>query len=180
MTAVCAFMAKGYVAESIFRVSRWHTADKGKILEIVKAALEELGLPREQFVGHSFQIGAAATSENRPGRLRDHEVGQVEQQSIPPVSQDTKGESSISNCSSISETYGTVVHDGISIAVLSHVYSYSWLPEYRPGTRVFPASGCLNNVRQPLRIIMRIQGNPNLTVWGRSGHYVTLALGPSS
>ena len=86
---------------------------RARFSEIVKASLEELGLPQEQFFG-----------KNWAGGLQDH-VGQVEQRSIPSVPQDTKGESSISDCSSISETYCTVIDDGITISILSHVYSYS-------------------------------------------------------
>ena len=100
---------------------------KARFSESVKAALEELGLPQEQFVGHSFQDRSCHNCGTIwPGGLNDHDVRQVEQRSIPLVPQDTKRQSSISNCSSISETYSAVVDNGIAISLLSCVYSHSF------------------------------------------------------
>ena len=62
MTAVCAFMEqRGFVAGSIFVFPDGTLLTKARFSEIVKAPLEELGLPPEQFVGYSFQIAAATT-----------------------------------------------------------------------------------------------------------------------
>ena len=59
MAAVCAFMVQRGTCTSLgpfFVFPDGTPLTKVRFLEIVKAALEELGLPQEQFVGHSFQI----------------------------------------------------------------------------------------------------------------------------
>ena len=78
-------------------------------------------------MGHSFQI-RAATAMAQPGL----EVSMITMSGrrnsaafLRYIPQDAKGESSVGNCPSISETYGTVGDDGIAISLLSHVYSYS-------------------------------------------------------
>ena len=61
--AVCAFMAeRGTSPGPFFTFPDSTPLTKARFVGIVRAALEELGLPREQFAGHSFRIGAATTA----------------------------------------------------------------------------------------------------------------------
>ena len=63
VAAVCAFMAqRGTSPGPFFLFPDGSPLTKARFVEIVRAALEELGLPREQFAGHSFRIGAATTA----------------------------------------------------------------------------------------------------------------------
>lgn len=63
VAAVCAFMAQRGTSPGPFFVFPDGTPlTKPRFVEIIRAALEELGLPQEQFAGHSFRIGAATTA----------------------------------------------------------------------------------------------------------------------
>ena len=126
VAAVYTFMAQRGTSQGPFLCFQLRTADKSKILGNCQST------PQGSRPAAGAVRGALLPDRSchkfgtiQPGGLHNHDVGQVEQHSIPPVPQDTKGKFSISNCSSVSETYGTVVDNGIAISLLSHVYSYS-------------------------------------------------------
>ena len=63
VSAICAFMAqRGTSSDPFFTFLDGTPLTKARFVGIVRAALEELGLSREQFTGHSFQIGVATTA----------------------------------------------------------------------------------------------------------------------
>ena len=62
VATVCAFMAlRGSSPGPFFMFPDSTLLTKARFVNIVRTALWELGLPQEQFAGHSFQIGAATT-----------------------------------------------------------------------------------------------------------------------
>ena len=63
VAAVCAFIAHRGSSPGPFFTFADHTPlTKPKLVEILRAALDDLGLPQEQFAGRSFRIGAATTA----------------------------------------------------------------------------------------------------------------------
>ena len=63
VTAVCAFMAqRGPSPGPFFLFPDGTPLTKARFVSIVREALRELGLPQEQFAGHSFRIGAATAA----------------------------------------------------------------------------------------------------------------------
>ena len=63
VAAVCAFMAlRGSSPGPFFMYPDGTPLTKARFVNIVRTALQELGLPQEQFAGHSFRIGAATTA----------------------------------------------------------------------------------------------------------------------
>ena len=60
---VCIHGTKGIIAGPVLFVPRWFSPlTKAQFVSIVREALRELGLPQEQFVGHSFRIGATTAA----------------------------------------------------------------------------------------------------------------------
>ena len=63
VAAVCAFMVRrGSSPGPFFMFPDGTPLTKARFVNVVRTALQELGLPQEQFAGHSFWIGAATTA----------------------------------------------------------------------------------------------------------------------
>ena len=63
VAAVCAYIAhRGSRPGPFFRFGNGTPLTKSRFVQIVRTALGELGLPQDQFAGHSFHIGAATTA----------------------------------------------------------------------------------------------------------------------
>ena len=63
VAAVAAFMAARGTSPGPFFIFRDGTAlTKGRFVEITRQAIHDVGLPEEQFAGHSFRIGAATAA----------------------------------------------------------------------------------------------------------------------
>ena len=123
---VHASMAQRGMLQGPFFVSPDDTLlTKARFSVIVKAALEELGLPQEQFGEHSFQIGAATTVA-QPGL----EVSMIMMSGrwnrtafLRYLRTPRESLASASACQSLKPM--AVVDNGIAIPLLLHVYSYS-------------------------------------------------------
>ena len=63
VAAVSTYIAsRGTAAGPFFVFPNGTPLTKAKFVDITRQALEDLGLPRHQFAGHSYRIGAATTA----------------------------------------------------------------------------------------------------------------------